>query len=357
MRVEECVGEMSTAVPSTEASQKGVTRRSRSSIATDARTLSPLRDVSRTATSSGAGASPATVPATGVAGDACSRPTLSLVPHSSGAPSVVKRSRVKLHETREMCRLYETGLTIYEVAHRTGRSFGTVHRHLHAAGVEVEPRYMNRRPRPDRVPHAEMERTVELYESGLSMPEVGRKLYLSPSGVKRRMEQAGVPRRSRREAAALAAKQMPWRLGAEVEQCLIVLYGLGVPMAEITRWMGVSRSAVTRVAKRNGVALRRRSPTKVIERELTPASTRQAAKVDNAPLRQAFVDSGLTATEVAERCGWLQRGNADTSRVKRVLGILPESSNGRRYHRREVGSDTAALVAGALGLDPWEVGA
>lgn len=317
--------------------------------------LSPLRDVSRTGTSSGAGASLVTALNEARAGDACLRPTLSLVPRSNDAHFAEPRSRVQPHEAREICRLYaEEGLTIHEVAHRTGRSFGAVHRHLHVGGVEVEQPGVNRRAHPDRVPHAEMVRTVELYESGLSTVEVGRRMYLSSAGVRRRLAQAGVQRRSKSEVSRLASQSR--RLGTEIERCLVALYEVGVPMAEIARWMGVHRDTVTRVVKRNGVPLRRRSPRKLTEAP-TLASTRQAAKVDNAPLRQAYEDSALSVTEVAERCGWLQRGTADTSRVKRVLGIAPESSNGRRYFRREVRSDTAALVAGALGLDPWEVGA
>lgn len=238
-----------------------------------------------------------------------------------------------------------------EVARLVGRSFGTVQRHLHAAGVEIWPRGSSRRPRPRQVPHSEMIRTAQLYQSGLSMAQVADVLGMHPSGVRRRLDHAGVPRRSWLEANRLAGLRNPRRLAADVEECLVVLYRLDIPLDEITRWMGVTRSTVTRVAKRNGVPLRQPRECAVRSAEQEPEST----KIDNAPLRRAFEASSVTATQVALRLDWHQRGQADTSRVLRTLGLMPDINHGYQSYRSKVCSRTAALFADAMGLDPWEV--
>jgi predicted transcriptional regulator len=267
---------------------------------------------------------------------------------------VVPRSRVKPHEAREICRLYaEDGLTIEEVAARVGRSTGTVQRHLHLEGVDVAPQSLNRRPRSNQVPHAEMARTVELYEAGLSTPEVARELGMAPTGVRRRLDHAGKPRRSRSEVGRLTGLRHPHRMDAEVEACVVVLYELGVLTDEISRWLRVSRGAITRAVRRNGVPFRRQSqPRRAVTDE------QQASKIGNGRLREAFLASGVPASEVAFRCGWLKDdGTADTSRVQRALGLRPDVSRGRSMIRQLVRSDIAALLAEAFGADPWEVGA
>lgn len=350
-RVERC--ETSTTDLGMEVSRTSLTSRSRSSTPTDERTLSLLRDVSRTATSLGAGASPATEHNEARAADACLTPTLSLVAPSSGVRSVVPRSRVKPREAREMCRLYvEDGLTIEEVARRVGRSTGSVQRHLHLGGVDVAPQSLNRRPRSNQVPHAEMARTVELYEAGLSTREVARELGMAPTGVRRRLDHAGRPRRSRSEVERRKGLTHPMRMDAEVERCVCVLYELGVLTDEISRWLGVSRGAITRAVRRNGLSFRR----PVLSKEASEDKL-EASKIDNALLRGVFLALDVPVSEIAFRCGWIKGadGSADTSRVQRALGLMPLS--GETEVCRLVRSDVAAVLAEALGLDPWEVGA
>jgi hypothetical protein len=80
-------------------------------------------------------------------------------------------------------------------------------------------------------------------------------------------------------------------------------------------------------------------------------------RIDVAPLREAFLSSGLSASEL---CVWLEwfkpNGTADTSRLMRALGLLPSMSRGENRFARSIGVDRAALIADALGLDPWEAG-
>ena len=80
-------------------------------------------------------------------------------------------------------------------------------------------------------------------------------------------------------------------------------------------------------------------------------------QVDIGPLRDAFLHSGLSASEV---CCWLEwyrsDGGPDTSRLRRTLGLLPITSHGRSVCAQRIGIDRAALIADALSVDPWEVG-
>jgi hypothetical protein len=84
-----------------------------------------------------------------------------------------------------------------------------------------------------------------------------------------------------------------------------------------------------------------------------------------APLREAFLRSGVTATEVARVFGWLRsrkgrRGHryvvADSTRVLRTLGLASYWSKGGVYVRTYVGEERAAELARAIGVAPHEVG-
>ncbi len=83
------------------------------------------------------------------------------------------------------------------------------------------------------------------------------------------------------------------------------------------------------------------------------SSRRQApVKVPNAPLREAFLASGMTRSEVCERLGWLcTRPNggldADSSRLARVLGLRMVGAE----YRDTVYLAVAAKIAEALGMD------
>lgn len=70
--------------------------------------------------------------------------------------------------------------------------------------------------------------------------------------------------------------------------------------------------------------------------------------------------------EVARRIGWYvdksassQADYGDMSRVLRTLGIYPDISSrtGARSWRKSIDAETAGLIAEAIGLYPWEVGA
>lgn len=78
--------------------------------------------------------------------------------------------------------------------------------------------------------------------------------------------------------------------------------------------------------------------------------------VENDKLRKAFLDSGLSASEVARRIGWYS-SRPDASRVLRRLGVNPTKRGGQRAtNSTHIQSDAAALITEALGLDPVDVG-
>lgn len=90
-------------------------------------------------------------------------------------------------------------------------------------------------------------------------------------------------------------------------------------------------------------------------------------KIDNASLREAFLRSGMTAADVARSIGWLYAHRssrplqADGARVRKVLGLEDTVSRtrGRTYRSRRImiDAETAGLIADAIGVGPWEIGA
>jgi hypothetical protein len=91
-------------------------------------------------------------------------------------------------------------------------------------------------------------------------------------------------------------------------------------------------------------------------------------RVPNAPLREAFLASGLSAKVVAERLGWMRRPTpatrrrghlADDTRVRSALGLKRSapSRHGRvPTVRQTLDYDVALQIARALDLDPVDVG-
>jgi hypothetical protein len=84
-------------------------------------------------------------------------------------------------------------------------------------------------------------------------------------------------------------------------------------------------------------------------------------RVPTAILREAFEHSHLTAAEVAADMGWFYGHSADSSRVKRTLGLIPETStkgpDGKRYrqYRKTIDIDVAEQIGWIIGLEPWEI--
>lgn len=100
----------------------------------------------------------------------------------------------------------------------------------------------------------------------------------------------------------------------------------------------------------------------------------EAGRVDNTLLREAFLASGVTATEVARRCGWMRLKPAgrrqpdrhyitgNDRRVATLLGVKTNRTYRAKYGRyytsqqRTITIEDGALIARAIGVAPVEVG-
>lgn len=101
-------------------------------------------------------------------------------------------------EAAEIVRLYATGITATDVSEKTGRPLRTVTDVLRRHGVEVRRQFS----RVD-VDCSEIER---LYRSGWSIRKIAEKLGVGKSTVSKHLANAGIPPRSKSEAATLRGK-------------------------------------------------------------------------------------------------------------------------------------------------------
>lgn len=79
-------------------------------------------------------------------------------------------------------------------------------------------------------------------------------------------------------------------------------------------------------------------------------------------LQRVFANTGLTAAQVARNLGWMQNPaqsnascapQAEGSRVKRWLGLLPYRNGNREWvYRRVIDADRAAILVLGMDLDP-----
>lgn len=77
--------------------------------------------------------------------------------------------------------------------------------------------------------------------------------------------------------------------------------------------------------------------------------------VSNGPLREAFMRSPLSQSELARRLGWM-RVTPDYVRVRRALGLKRDNAGAPSRWRREIDYDTAVSMCRAMGVDPVDVG-
>lgn len=87
-------------------------------------------------------------------------------------------------------------------------------------------------------------------------------------------------------------------------------------------------------------------------------------RVDVAPVRRAFLASGMSAAGLALRLGWIHDKDnekhrvlvGDGSRVERRLGLRESTSHGRYYLAEDISLNHALKIADALGVDPEDLG-
>jgi DNA-binding CsgD family transcriptional regulator len=89
----------------------------------------------------------------------------------------------------ELVLAYESGLTVYELAKRFKCHRTTVSGHLRARRVVMRLKPMT---------EEDVDRAVELYESGLSFVKVGDRLGRDGETIRQRLIERGVERRGRK---------------------------------------------------------------------------------------------------------------------------------------------------------------
>lgn len=106
-------------------------------------------------------------------------------------------------ERVEIITLYEGGFSIRQVAKLVGRPFTTVHSVLTREGVEIRPSYGQ--PGSTRIPHAEIEKVIFMYDNmKMSTTEIDKLMGWAVGAALIRLRLAGFPRRDRVEAARLS---------------------------------------------------------------------------------------------------------------------------------------------------------
>lgn len=83
--------------------------------------------------------------------------------------------------------------------------------------------------------------------------------------------------------------------------------------------------------------------------------------VDVAPIREAFIRSGLSLQEVARELGYSRggtkgQGRWDSTRVARRLGMKPEHWGDKRHMVEKLRYEDAVLFVRAIGADPVDCG-
>jgi len=96
-------------------------------------------------------------------------------------------------------RLYATGITATDVSEKTGRPLRTVTDVLRRHGIEIRKQYRRTEANPAEI--------ARLYRAGESVRKIAEKLGVSKSTVGKYLANAGVPLRSRSEAAVLRGKR------------------------------------------------------------------------------------------------------------------------------------------------------
>lgn len=141
----------------------------------------------------------------------------------------------------------------------------------------------------------------------------------------------------------------PWNLTVEERQEIARLRHGGEHVTTIARTIGVPYIAVRREIRRAGLTPLART---------RPVGNRGEVPVEPlAAIVVAQVDSGLeTWASICRRLGWTYGGRADTTRLKRRLGLLPMSPASGGGTNRAMRYATAVAIAEAVDADFVEVG-
>jgi len=96
-----------------------------------------------------------------------------------------------IKDKTEVVKLYKAGWRIPEIVKFTGIPYTTCRRYILSAGIKLRPQSW-----PQRLSPEEIRRTVELYETPMSLADTARALGLKHgAAVKRRLDFIGHPQR------------------------------------------------------------------------------------------------------------------------------------------------------------------
>lgn len=144
------------------------------------------------------------------------------------------RTPEKQVDVTEIVRLYDSGLSIADVADRLGVSTGLVRDRLRTAGQVTRPGGAHRR-------EFDTVAARQLYESGLTLKQVAAMLGVADATVRARFRETGVPVRPHGEHLGRIGRAR--RLDVDVTE-VVRLYDSGLPMAEIADRLGVSGQTI-----------------------------------------------------------------------------------------------------------------
>lgn len=182
-----------------------------------------------------------------------------------------------------MADLYESGMTVQEVATELECSHTTVKQALDEHGIEVRRKTFS---------EEEQRRIVKLYESGLTQQEVAEKIGCSLETVRQVRRKHGVKVRQR-------------FFSAEERRRMADLHRGGLSHAKIADKFGCRPSVVTKVLARED------SPKKRTDKRFKLSDQKRRRIVD-------LYEKGLTQKEIAEKCGC---SIETVRRIRRKYGV------------------------------------
>jgi DNA-binding CsgD family transcriptional regulator len=98
-----------------------------------------------------------------------------------------KQKRLSAEEIAQLISLYQSGMTVYDLADKFDCNRQTVSAHLKANGIKL---------RRQRLSEKQVDEIIRLYQSGISCLKVGEMLGIDSTSVHNYLVKCGIPRRS-----------------------------------------------------------------------------------------------------------------------------------------------------------------
>lgn len=146
-----------------------------------------------------------------------------------------------------VCSLYESGLSAENVGKHFGVSKIPIFRVLRSRGVRMRPSNKIDDKQAKRI------RAIELYRSGMTIPEVSKEVGVGKNNVAKFIAESGVERRTTADYAG----SVDWKVKASIDGCEIRrLYDGGMTISQIAKRFGVGFGTARRHLIEAGADLR-----------------------------------------------------------------------------------------------------